>query len=73
MLMHAFYLKVLLLDEITVDLDVLGRADLMTYLVEETNQRKATIIYVGLKISAATNSVQSIRALPCEGCSSIYI
>ena len=36
----------LLLDEITVDLDVLGRADLLSYLQEETEQRNATIIYV---------------------------
>lgn len=40
--------KVLLLDEITVDLDVLGRADLMTFLKEECETRGATIIYVGL-------------------------
>ncbi len=39
-------LQVLLLDEITVDLDVLGRSDLLSYLVEETEQRKSTIIYV---------------------------
>lgn len=38
---------VLLLDEITVDLDVLGRADLMQFLKEECEQRGATIIYVG--------------------------
>lgn len=38
--------KVLLLDEITVDLDVLGRADLMEFLVDETTRRNATIIYV---------------------------
>eukprot|EP00878_Enallax_costatus_P043621 GHUV01051652.1.p1 GENE.GHUV01051652.1~~GHUV01051652.1.p1 ORF type:complete len:330 (+),score=71.13 GHUV01051652.1:356-1345(+) len=37
--------KVLLLDEITVDLDVLGRADLMRFLIEECQQRKATIVY----------------------------
>lgn len=37
---------VLLLDEITVDLDVLGRADLMTFLKQECEQRGATIIYV---------------------------
>ncbi|KAL0050006.1 hypothetical protein WJX82_002636 [Trebouxia sp. C0006] len=36
---------VLLLDEITVDLDVLGRADLMQFLKEECEQRGATIIY----------------------------
>lgn len=37
--------KVLLLDEITVDLDVLGRADLMNFLKEECKERNATIIY----------------------------
>ncbi|EFJ42335.1 hypothetical protein VOLCADRAFT_83674 [Volvox carteri f. nagariensis] len=37
--------KVLLLDEITVDLDVLGRADLMRFLKEECESRGATIIY----------------------------
>lgn len=37
--------KVLLLDEITVDLDVLGRADLMAFLKDEAEQRGATIIY----------------------------
>ncbi|CAD7702735.1 unnamed protein product [Ostreobium quekettii] len=37
--------KVLLLDEITVDLDVLGRADLMDFLTEECEERGATIVY----------------------------
>lgn len=37
--------QVLLLDEITVDLDVLGRAELMNFLKEECAQRGATIIY----------------------------
>ncbi|EFN52379.1 hypothetical protein CHLNCDRAFT_26750, partial [Chlorella variabilis] len=37
--------RVLLLDEITVDLDVLGRADLMAFLREECRQRGATIVY----------------------------
>lgn len=37
---------VLLLDEITVDLDVLGRADLMQFLKQECQQRGATIVYV---------------------------
>ena len=35
----------LLLDEITVDLDVLARADLMTFLKAECEERGATIIY----------------------------
>lgn len=37
--------KVLLLDEITVDLDVVGRADLMNFLKAECEQRGATILY----------------------------
>jgi CCR4-NOT complex subunit CAF16 len=36
---------VLLLDEITVDLDVLGRADLMKFLKEECAERNATVVY----------------------------
>ncbi|CAN0881563.1 ABC transporter I family member 20 [Linum grandiflorum] len=37
--------KVLLLDEITVDLDVLARADLLKFLGKECEERGATIIY----------------------------
>ncbi|MCO5583982.1 hypothetical protein L7F22_037900 [Adiantum nelumboides] len=37
--------KVLLLDEITVDLDVLARADLLAFLLSECQTRGATIIY----------------------------
>ncbi|PHT61974.1 ABC transporter I family member 20 [Capsicum annuum] len=37
--------KVLLLDEITVDLDVLARADLLKFLIKECEERGATIIY----------------------------
>lgn len=37
--------KVLLLDEITVDLDVLARADLLSFLTRECKDRGATIIY----------------------------
>ncbi|XP_059648402.1 ABC transporter I family member 20 [Cornus florida] len=37
--------KVLLLDEITVDLDVLARADLLKFLKKECEERGATIIY----------------------------
>ena len=37
--------KVLLLDEITVDLDVLGRAELMGFLREECRERQVTIVY----------------------------
>ena len=34
-----------MLDEITVDLDVLGRAELMRFLKDECEQRGATVIY----------------------------
>ncbi|KAF5737171.1 Non-intrinsic ABC protein 9 [Tripterygium wilfordii] len=37
--------KVLLLDEITVDLDVLARADLLNFLRKDCQERGATIIY----------------------------
>merc|ERR1711920_7968 len=36
---------VLLLDEITVDLDVVGRLDLLAFLKEECETRQATIVY----------------------------
>jgi CCR4-NOT complex subunit CAF16 len=38
-------MQVLLLDEITVDLDVLARSNLLTYLKKECEERGATIIY----------------------------
>ncbi|KAI8589677.1 P-loop containing nucleoside triphosphate hydrolase protein [Geranomyces variabilis] len=37
--------EILLLDEVTVDLDVLVRADLLKFLRSETEQRGATILY----------------------------
>lgn len=37
--------QVLLLDEITVDLDVLARADLLRFLKKECEERGVTIIY----------------------------
>ena len=37
--------SVLLLDEITVDLDVLGRSDLMAFLRQECEERQVTIVY----------------------------
>ena len=37
--------KVLLCDEITVDLDILGRLDLLNFFKEECEERGATIIY----------------------------
>lgn len=38
--------QVLLLDEVTVDLDVLARANLMDFLQDECQQRGATVVYV---------------------------
>lgn len=49
--------KVLLLDEITVDLDVLGRADLMAFLASECADRGATIVY-------ATHILDGLDAWP---------
>lgn len=45
--MHGFLfvLQVLLMDEITVDMDVLGRMDLLAFFKQECEQRGATIIY----------------------------
>ncbi|KAG8814381.1 CCR4-NOT regulatory complex component [Serendipita sp. 411] len=37
--------QILLLDEVTVDLDVLVRHDLMTFLKQETEERGSTILY----------------------------
>ncbi|KAF9683034.1 hypothetical protein SADUNF_Sadunf05G0170200 [Salix dunnii] len=42
-LLHPF--KVLLLDEVTVDLDVVARMDLLEFFEEECDQRGATIVY----------------------------
>ncbi|KAF5482428.1 hypothetical protein F2P56_003000 [Juglans regia] len=42
-LLHPF--KVLLLDEVTVDLDVVARLDLLDFFKEECDQRGATIVY----------------------------
>jgi hypothetical protein len=49
--------QVLLLDEITVDLDVLGRADLMAFLAEECEARGAAIVY-------ATHIFDGLEAWP---------
>ncbi|RAL42191.1 hypothetical protein DM860_011974 [Cuscuta australis] len=42
-LLHPY--KVLLLDEVTVDLDVVARMDLLDFFKEESEQRGATIVY----------------------------
>lgn len=47
----------LLLDEITVDLDVLGRAQLMDFLKSECETRGATVIY-------ATHIFDGLEAWP---------
>ncbi|KAE8231983.1 hypothetical protein CF326_g2990 [Tilletia indica] len=47
----------LLLDEVTVDLDVQVRADLLNFLTEETIKRKATIIY-------ATHIFDGLQSFP---------
>ncbi|KAI3770040.1 hypothetical protein L6452_01160 [Arctium lappa] len=42
---EIFLLQVLLLDEVTVDLDVVARMDLLEFFKEECEQRGATIVY----------------------------
>ncbi|KAL8530252.1 hypothetical protein ACS0TY_007339 [Phlomoides rotata] len=42
-ILHPY--KVLLLDEVTVDLDVVARMDLLDFFKEECEQRGATIVY----------------------------
>jgi CCR4-NOT complex subunit CAF16 len=37
--------QVLLLDEITVDMDVVGRLDLLNFFIQECSERGATIVY----------------------------
>lgn len=39
------YLQVLLLDEVTVDMDIVGRLDLLNFFKEECSERGATIVY----------------------------
>lgn len=49
--------ELLLLDEVTVDLDVLGRADLMAFLKQECEERGATVVY-------ATHIFDGLEAWP---------
>jgi ABC-type uncharacterized transport system ATPase subunit len=42
---RCWCVKVLLLDEITVDMDVVGRLDLLDFFRQECEERGATILY----------------------------
>ncbi|GAA5992311.1 hypothetical protein JCM10908_000418 [Rhodotorula pacifica] len=53
--------EVLLLDEVTVDLDVLVRSRLLNFLVEETRERNATILY-------ATHIFDGLDSFPTHLC-----
>ena len=44
--LFSHHSQVLLLDEITVDMDVVGRLDLLHFFRQECEERGATIIYV---------------------------
>ncbi|KAK4684686.1 CCR4-NOT complex subunit CAF16, partial [Tremellales sp. Uapishka_1] len=52
---------VLLLDEVTVDLDVLVRADLLEFLISESENRGATIVY-------ATHIFDGLHSFPTHIC-----
>ncbi|KAF3513407.1 hypothetical protein F2Q69_00000085 [Brassica cretica] len=58
--------KVLLLDEITVDLDVLARADLLTFLRKECQERGATIIYATHIFDGVCSKRMLQLAMPME-------
>lgn len=51
----------LLLDEITVDLDVLARADLLQFLKDESVERGLTIVYVGTLCHHPASSAHGAR------------
>lgn len=53
--------NVLLLDEVTVDLDALVRAELLAFLVKESKERNATIVY-------ATHIYDHIETFPTHIC-----
>lgn len=60
-------MQVLLLDEITVDLDVLGRADLMAFLQQECRERGATIIYVSSYIHVGSKVFRGVLCHNWQG------
>ncbi|KAJ9111527.1 hypothetical protein QFC20_002499 [Naganishia adeliensis] len=52
---------VLLLDEVTVDLDVLVRSELLAFLIKESEERGATIVY-------ATHIFDGLQSFPTHIC-----
>lgn len=66
MVVRFLFEQVLLLDEITVDLDVLARADLMTFLKSECEERGATIIY-------ATHIFDGLESWPTHMVSLLFV
>lgn len=58
--------QVLLLDEVTVDLDVVTRSDLLSYLKDECDTRGATIVYATHIFDGLENWVTHINRL-CAG------
>ena len=49
-------MQVLLLDEITVDLDVLARADFLKFLIEDCETRGMTVVYVSASFGLLPSS-----------------
>ena len=62
---NVLALQMLLLDEITVDLDVLARADFLKFLIEDCETRGMTIVYV----SSSTYSFSCCQPLSSAFCS----
>merc|ERR1711966_336471 len=59
--------EVLLLDEVTVDLDVVARADLLEYLKEETESRGATILYATHIFDGLDDWATHLAHIKCGG------
>jgi len=64
-------LQVLLLDEVTVDLDVVTRSDLLNYLKDECDTRGATIVYATHIFDGLEHWATHINRL-CAGISSLF-
>ena len=60
----------LLLDEITVDLDVLARADFLKFLIEDCETRGMTIVYVS-SVTSSFCSEPSSASLLAASCHSV--
>lgn len=64
-LIHPF--KLLLLDEVTSELDIIVRTNLLNFLKKETEERNASIIYATHILDGLDNWITDIRYINCHG------